>query len=190
MKLAIADPPYPPFVGSGGRKNRASRWYGKGQRSLKDRPADFHPEAHEWDEPGRHRELLLELMDKYDGWAISTAPDGIAAYGELPTGVRLMAWIKPNAMPGAHRLRSNWEPVIIYPPIGRRSNRNGRGSISDVHTASIRTQGGFQGQKPESYTHWILDALSYNPRIDHVDDLFAGSGAVSSAIVSYQAPCS
>lgn len=187
MKLAIADPPYPPFIGSGGRKNRASRWYGTGQRSLKDRVADQHPEAHEWDDPARHRLLLEELMATYDGWAISTAPDGIAAYGELPIGVRIMSWIKPNAQPGSHRLRSNWEPVILYPPAGRRSNRGGRGSISDVHTAPIRTQGSFQGQKPESYTHWILDALTFDPWTDVVVDMFPGSGAVARAVETYPA---
>lgn len=187
MKLAIADPPYPPFIGSGGRKNRASRWYGTGQRSTKDRVADQHPEAHEWDDPSRHRQLLEDLMDVYDGWAISTAPDGIAAYGELPVGVRIMAWIKPNAQPGSHRLRSNWEPVILYPPQGRRSNRGGRGSIPDVHTAPIRTQSGFQGQKPESYTHWILDALTFDPWSDSVDDMFPGSGAVARAVETHPA---
>lgn len=188
MKLAIADPPYPPFIGSGGRKNRASRWYGTGQRSLADKAADQHPDAHEWDDPVRHRLLLEELMSVYDGWAIATAPDGIAAYGNLPVGVRLMAWIKPNAQPGSHRLRSNWEPVILYPPSGRRSNRGGMGSIPDVHTAAIRTQGSFQGQKPESYTHWILDAFCYDPEQDTVVDVFPGSGAVGDAVKSYSTP--
>ena len=125
MILTIADPPYPPFVGSGGRKNRASRWYGDGQRSRKDKPADNHPEAHLWDDPATHRALLLRLMDESDGWAIATSPDGLAAYGELPTGSRIMAWVKPNASPGSHRLRSVWEPVILFPPVGRRSNRGG-----------------------------------------------------------------
>lgn len=50
MKLAIADPPYPPFIGSGGRKNRASRWYGAGQLSVTDQPSDYHPDAHLWDD--------------------------------------------------------------------------------------------------------------------------------------------
>lgn len=125
MKLAIADPPYPPLIGSGGRKNRASRWYGEGQRSKKDKPADRHPNAGEWDDPARHRQLLLDLVQNYDGFAIATSPDGLAAYGELPLGTRIMAWIKPNACPGAHRLLSYWEPVILYPPKGRRSNRGG-----------------------------------------------------------------
>lgn len=95
MRLAIADPPYPPFVGSGGRKNRASRWYGDGQRSRKDARmvADFHPEAHRWDDPAEHRALLEFLLDEFDGWAIATSPDGVAAYGPLPAACRLMAWV-------------------------------------------------------------------------------------------------
>jgi hypothetical protein len=107
MRLVIADPPYPPFVGAGGSKNRASRWYGEGQRSATDRPSDQNPAADEWDDPARHRALLLELVDTADGFAIATSPDGLAAYGALPAAVRIMAWVKPNA------------------PNGRRSNRNG-----------------------------------------------------------------
>jgi len=184
VKLAIADPPYPPFVGSGGRKNRASRWYGTGQRSLKDRPADQHPEAAAWDDPARHRALLCELMDTFDGWAIATSPDGIAAYGGLPAGARIMCWIKPNAIPGSHRLRSSWEPVLLYPPQGRRSNRTPRGMMSDVHTAPYPR--GFIGQKPESWTHWILDAFLYDPDQDHVVDMFEGSGAVGRAVALWR----
>lgn len=182
MRLAIADPPYPPFIGSGGRKNRASRWYGDGQRSVKDRPADYHPEAHHWDEPARHRQLLEELMDIYDGWAIATSPDGIAAYGDLPVGSRLMCWIKPNATPGSHRIRSLWEPVILYPPKGRRSNRGGVGMVPDVLTAPAPRRG-FPGAKPEEWTRWVLAAMTYSPFDDTVDDLFTGSGAVSEALV-------
>lgn len=183
MKLVIADPPYPPFVGSGGRKNRASRWYGAGQRSLKDNPADRHPEASDWDNPARHRLLLEELMSTCDGWAIATSVDGISAYGALPVGIRVMAWIKPNAIPGSHRIRSNWEPVILYPPIGRRSNRSGRGSVTDVHIANAPR--GFIGEKPESWTHWVLDALSFEPANDQVIDMFTGSGAVARAVLTY-----
>lgn len=181
MRLAIADPPYPPFIGSGGRKNRASRWYGTGQRSRKDRPADQHPDAADWDEPGRHRALLVELLDAYDGWAIATSPDGIAAYGELPAAVRIMAWVKPNASPGAHRLRSLWEPVLIYPPVGRRSNRGGVGAVPDVLTANA-PRIGFPGAKPEAWTRWVLAALTHDPAVDEVVDLFPGSGAVARAV--------
>jgi len=179
--LAIADPPYPPFVGSGGRKNRASRWYGTGQRSRTDRPADFHPEAAEWDDPARHRLLLLELMDLADGWAIATSPDGLSAYGSLPAACRVMAWVKPNAQPGSHRLLSNWEPVILYPPVGRRSNR-GPGAMSDVLTAPIAP--GFRGRKPAEWTRWVLAAMTYDPATDVVLDLFPGSGDVARAVAA------
>lgn len=181
MRLAIADPPYPPFIGSGGRKNRASRWYGDGQRSTTDKPSDFHSSADEWNDPARHRQLLEELQQNFDGWAIATSPDGLAAYGELPVGTRLMAWVKPNAQPGSHRLRSGWEIVILYPPAGRRSNRGGVGMISDVLTANAPRKG-FIGAKPIEWTHWVLDALSYEPG-DVVQDLFPGSGLVSEAIL-------
>lgn len=180
MKLAIADPPYPPFVGSGGSKNRASRWYGDGQRGRKDRPADRHPEAAEWDDPARHRLLLEELVDGYDGWVIATSPDGLAAYGVLPVECRIMAWVKPNAQPGAHRIGSKWEPVIVYPPAGRRSNRGGIGMMSDVLIEPM--PGRFIGAKPPAWTRWVLDALSYDPDTDDVTDVFHGSGAVSAAV--------
>jgi hypothetical protein len=183
VKLAIADPPYPPFIGVGGRKNRASRWYGTGQRSVKDRPAEQHPDAADWDDPARHRALLEELAATFDGWAIATSVDGLTAYGALPLGTRIMAWVKPNAIPGSHRIRSMWEPVIVFPAQGRRSNRMGRGATPDVWTGSAPS--GFVGQKPVGWTHWVLDALTYDPSTDHVTDVFSGSGAVSDAVSTY-----
>ena len=180
MRLAIADPPYPPFVGSGGRKNRASRWYGDGQRSAKDKPTDFHPEAALWDDPATHRALLDSLVKDFDGWAIATSPDGLAAYGPLPAACRVMAWVKPNAQPGAHRLLSLWEAVILYPPKGRRSNRGGVGAMPDVLTAPAPR--GFIGAKPAQWTDWVLQSLSYDADLDTVADLFSGSGAVSRAV--------
>lgn len=181
MRLCIADPPYPPFIGSGGRKNRASRWYGDGQRSHTDRPADFHPEAADWDEPARHRQLLEDLMRDFDGWAIATSPDGLDAYRPLPAAARVMAWIKPNAQPGSHRLRSLWEPVIVYPPEGRRSNRGGVGAMPDVLTANA-PRVGFTGAKPAEWTHWVLAALGYDPATDELVDMFSGSGMVGAAV--------
>lgn len=180
MRLAIADPPYPPFIGSGGTKNRASRWYGDGQRSQKDRPSDNHPEAAEWDDPDRHRQLLIDLVNGYDGWALATSVDGLEAYRPWPMECRVMCWVKPNAQPGAHRIGSKWEPVIVYPPVGRRSNRNGVGMMSDVLIEPM--PGRFIGAKPAAWTRWVLDALSYDPEADEVTDMFHGSGSVGSAI--------
>jgi hypothetical protein len=184
VNLTIADPPYPPFIGSGGRKNRASRWYGTGQRSVKDRPADQHPEAADWDDPARHAALLVELLDTRDGFAIATSPDGISAYGLLPAPMRIMAWIKPNATPGSHRLTSKWEAVLLYPPAGRRSSRTSFGAMSDVLTASAPRRG-FPGAKPIEWTMWVLDALSYDPFDDEVCDLFHGSGAVAEGVEAW-----
>lgn len=185
MRFAIADPPYPQLVAAGGTKRRASRWYGSGL-AASDRPADFHPDAAEWDDPATHRALLERLLGEFDGWAIATSPDGIAAYGPLPAAVRIMAWVKPNGQPGAHRLRSCWEPVILYPATGRRSNRGGAGQVADVLTARA-PRAGFPGAKPAEWTRWVLDALSYNPDTDSVADLFPGSGAIASAVDHYQA---
>jgi hypothetical protein len=180
VRLAIADPPYPPFVGSGGSKARASRWYGTGQRSRKDRPADQHDGAAEWDQPERHRRLLLDLLDEYDGFGIATSPDGIAAYGPLPPEMRIMVWVKPNASPGSHRLRSLWEAVLLFPPVGRRSNRGGVGMVPDVLTAPA-PRVGFHGAKPAVWTWWVLDAMSYAEG-DDVSDIFPGSGLVDAAL--------
>lgn len=184
-RLAIADPPYPPFKGSGGRKNRASRWYGDGQRSRKDRPADFHPEAHEWDDPARHKRLLAELIADYDGFVIATSLDGISAYGELPTAARIAIWHRSNANPGAHRIRTTCEAVIVYPPTGRRSNRGGVGMVSD-HLSAPVPRGGFTGRKPDKWVDWVLDMLTWQPG-DRVDDLFPGSGTVAARIAAREA---
>lgn len=146
--------------------------------------ADRHPDAARWDDPAAHRELLTRLLEEYDGFAIATSPDGLAAYGPLPAAARIMVWVKPNATPGAHRLRSMWEPVILYPPAGRRSNRGGVGAMPDVLTAPAPRRG-FTGAKPDAWVWWVLDALQYAPGTDVVDDLFAGSGAVTDAIARH-----
>lgn len=179
-RLAIADPPYPPFIGAGGKKTRASRWYGDKQRSRKDRPADNHPEAADWDRPERHRELLEQLLSEYDGFVIATSLDGIAAYGPLPPAAKIAIWHRPNANPGAHRIRTTCEAVIVYPPKGRRSNRGGVGMIPDHLTEPV-PRGGFTGQKPPAWVDWCLEMMTYRPG-DTVHDLFTGSGQVQNRL--------
>jgi len=176
MRLAIADPPYPPQ----GKKSRAARWYGTGQLATSDVPADVHPAAAEWDNPARHRALLESLAADYDGWAIATTPDGIAAYGTLPAEARLMAWVRRSASPGSHRLHSLWEAVIVYPPEGRRSNRTGP-SVPNVLIAES-PRNGFIGAKPIEWTLWVLDALGHDHDTDTVTDMFPGSGIVTTAL--------
>ena len=92
-----------------------------------------------------------------------------------------MAWVKPNAIPGSHRLRSTWEPVILYPPTGRRYNRGGVGIMSDVLVEPY-PRARFRGAKPDAWTRWVLAALGYDPDVDTVTDMFPGSGAVGATL--------
>lgn len=189
MRLAIADPPYPPQLGerydlAGGAarvtfRSRARRWYGDGPRDGSAKPADFHPDAGEWDRPARHRLLLEQLLDDYDGWAIATCPEGLSHYMPLPISAHLLVWNKLRAMPTSSRIANTWEPVILFPPRGRRA-RTGR-QVPDVLTAAAHGAG-FAGAKPPEWTRWVLDALGHVPEEDTVDDLFPGSGAVSRVI--------
>lgn len=191
MRLAIADPPYPPIfatrrdLAAGGTRvtmrSRSTRWYGDGPRAASDsKPADFHPDAADWDDLDTHARLLNRLVDEFDGWALATTPDGLGAYHPLPIDARIMAWHRPTAMPGGHRLISRWEPVIVFVPEGRRTRHEGL-RVSDVLTANP-PRVGFIGAKPPEWTRWVLDALGYDPAVDEVVDLFPGSGSVAAAM--------
>jgi len=189
-RLAIADPPYPPRVAErrdrpGGpirvtKRSRARRYYGDGTRPTDEVPADFHPGAGEWDDPARHRLLLLQLMDEFDGWALATTPDGLAVYHPLPIPARIMVWHKPTANPGAHRIASKWEAVIVLTPEDRRGHK-GLGQVSDVLRCN-QPADGFAGAKPARWTRWVLDAMGYDQEQDEVVDLFPGSGSVAAAL--------
>lgn len=185
MRLAIADPPYPPMFGerfdtaSGDprltMRSRSRRWYG--DQGVGRGGADVHDDAGKWDDLSAHRQLIVDLMDNFDGWAIATTPDGIGAYHPLPVSARIMAWVRPNAAPGGGRLLSKWEPVIVFVPEARRA----RGlQVSDVLIAGHGV-GGFAGAKPPEWTRWVLDALGYQHGADDLHDIFPGSGAVSHA---------
>ncbi len=190
MKLAIADPPYPPLFGERRdtlgetprlvSRSRALRWYGDGPRAASDSPvADFHPDAGDWDDLSEHRRLMHRLVTEFDGWAIATSTDGLGAYYPLPVSARVMAWHRPTALPGGGRLLSRWEPVIVFVPEGRR-NRDDGSRVSDVLTANP-PRAGFIGAKPPEWTRWVLAALGYVPGVDELVDLFPGSGAVERA---------
>lgn len=194
MRLAIADPPYPPIfrerfdlAGGASRvtmRSRATRWYGDGPRSMTDSPrADVHPAAAQWDDLTEHRKLLVHLVENFDGWAIATTPDGLQAYFPLPLNASIMAWHRPTAMRGGGRIIERWEPVIVYVPEGR-NTRAGAG-VSNVLTAvAPRARGGrgsFVGSKPAEWTRWVLEALGYDSGTDELVDLFPGSGRVTAA---------
>jgi hypothetical protein len=191
MKLAIADPPYPPRVydrpdAAGGAlrrviRSRARRWYGDQGPSPRSsgNVADFHPDAAYWDTPEAHRALIERLHAEFDGWALATTLDGADWYHPLPPGTRHMVWHKPNSMPNGSRLASSCELVLVYIPHGRRLRAAGR-QMSDLLVAAP-PNASFAGAKPASWTRWVLDALGYDPDVDELHDLFPGSGMVAAA---------
>lgn len=186
-RVAIADPPYPPAFGErrdrpGGPirtywRTRARRWYG----DAADRRggADFHPDAGEWDRPARHRELLLELLEAFDGWAIATTLDGLEHYRPLPIPCRVLIWHRPNSIPTAVRTASTLEAVIVYPIDGRRARRDTINRVPDLLSCP-GPRSSFAGAKPAAWTRWVLDAIGYE-HDDELVDLFPGSGAVTAA---------
>lgn len=192
MRLAIADPPYPPYAdrsarGNGGwLQSRARYWYSdQASHSGTAYAADHHDDAHDWDKAATHRALLETLHAEYDGWAIATSSDGGPWYGDLPRGGRQMIWVNPKSMSGASRVRSIHELVLTFVPAERRRMSSGP-SVNDVLIEPSQATG-FPGAKPPRWTHWVLDALGYDPDTDTVADLFPGSGAVTRAIEYYQA---
>lgn len=191
MRLAIADPPYPPQIterydladGTARlvTRSRARRYYGDGPREKDVTPADFHPDAGAWDDPARHRALLEDLLEQYDGWAIATTLDGLDCYRPMPPGARTLIWRKLTSMRGGHRIETTLEAVIVWTPVGRRSRTGLLAQVPDFLQAEP-SSAGFAGAKPPRWTRWILDALGYDQDEDTVADLFPGSGAVSAEV--------
>lgn len=191
MRLAIADPPYPPMFGvrfdlPAPRvtvRSRANRWYGSGAGMSGPAPADYHADASKWDALTAHRQLLEHLVAEYDGWVIATTPDGLGAYHPLPIEADVLAWVNTRAMPGGSRIHGMWEAVIAYVPRERRARGAGM-RIPNVLTTSSPNLG-FAGAKPPAWTRWVLDVLGYDPDTDELTDLFPGSGAVTAAAAQH-----
>lgn len=156
-RLAYADPPYP---------GKARLYRG-------------HPDyAGEVD----HAELLSRLAT-FDGWALSTSADALAAVlrdasAVDPRHISVAAWVKrPYPHPTARRVNA-WEPVIYVPA---RSLPDASG-IPDalVGVASRRRPtlpGAVLGMKPPAFCLWVFGLLGARPG-DDLADLFPGSGIV------------
>lgn len=182
MRLAIADPPY---------LGRAALWYGglgttkqgtKGRaRGRGKLDAEFHPDAHRWDDPAEHCALMVAMDDSHDGWAMAASGKTLAPLlGAMDNlGARLAIWHVTNAIPDGARVRNVWEAVIYKVPEGRRAVGTGH-RVPDL-LSTAHPVAGFVGTKPDAWTRWVLDLLGYQPG-DEVDDLFPGSGAVTRAM--------
>ena len=181
MKLCIADPPY---------LGKAELFYGErdlaqmnfGGNINQTFKADRHPEAHLWDSPDMHRDMVARLTAEYDGWAIAMIPSSLRHYLQwVPEDVVIAVWHDPRVMPTGRHPRRRWEPVLVSRPEGRRTVNAVPTPVGDVLTTP-HPSGSFAGQKPRAWTRWVLDMLGYDPETDTVDDLFHGSGAVAAEI--------
>jgi hypothetical protein len=171
MRIALADPPY---------LGRAARWYGltgRGSGGGRHRP-DGHPAAAEWDRPERHLELVAQLREEFDAWAVAACPASLPVYLSAAPRARVMIWRRRNAPPSGARVRSCWEPVILETP--RRAQGTGHSMDDVLDAAGPRI--GFAGAKPAAWTRWVLDAIGYDAATDEVTDLFAGSGRVAAEL--------
>lgn len=188
MRLAIADPPYLGrgrlFYGPGADRSRpfhggTGTYFREGRKPTTIRTTE-HPDAHEWDNPDRHTQLVADLDRGYDGWAIAMSRDSLPVYLAAAPDARVAVWVKPNAVPGGSHILTTWEPVLLRVPASRKK-QHGRGQVRDVLTCAA-PQADHIGAKPRAWTRWVLDMLGYQQDTDTVHDMFGGSGAVTAEI--------
>lgn len=167
LRLAFADPPYP---------GKAMRYYGS------------HPDfAGEVD----HAELLSRLAT-YDGWALATSSDAVAAIAARcvaqDLGIRIAVWIRHRPPHPTARIVTAWE-ALVYVPARRvvaGDGRRLRDVLTDAPGARPRPTWptAVIGMKPPAYLEWLFALLGAMPG-DHLDDLYPGSGIVARAWRDY-----
>jgi hypothetical protein len=148
------------------------------------KPADYHPDAHLWDQLETHASLVQKLVTDYDGWVIAMAHDNLRDYFTIiPRNVpiRVCIWRKTQNMPSGARVQNTYEPCLVRIPDGRKQS-NGQTVFPKDCVEIPRLNNGFPGAKPPAWTRWVLDLMGYDQDKDTVDDLFTGSGAVQNEI--------
>lgn len=157
--MAYADPPYPGF---------AARLY-----------ADQPTYAGEVD----HAALIASLVDRYDGWALSTGAYALRDLLPLcPPQARVCAWVKPIGVSSkTWGIHNAWEPLIV---VAGRSRRPGKRDWLAAQPA--RGGGDLPGRKPVAFCAWLFEMLGLEPG-DQLDDLFPGTGIVSRAFAELSA---
>lgn len=159
MRFAYADPPY----------------IGQARKHYSHDPA-----CSEVD----HGALVSQLELEYpDGWALSCSSPSLQEILRLcPSGVRVMAWVKPFCAfkPNVNPAYA-WEPVIVRG--GRPRNRE-QVTVRDWVSANITLRKGLHGAKPREFCYWVFDVLNVLPG-DVLDDLFPGTGIVGLCFREY-----
>ena len=145
---------------------------------------DDHQDAHEWDRPQRHAELVQQLNDESpDGYALSmSVPSLRTILPLLPEQARLLAWVKPFAAFKKHvNPASAWEPVAL---VGGRKRTDQNTYMRDWVAESITLKKGLTGAKPKRFCFWLFDCANLQPQ-DELIDLFPGTRSVSDAWQEY-----
>jgi hypothetical protein len=159
LALGYADPPYP----------------GK-EHYYRDHP-DYRPEPVDLG-------ALLEELQLYDGWALSTSSDGLPTvlYEAKRRGIhpRVASWHRgARHVPSGHPL-DGWEPVV-YVPARELALDSGRVNVLEYHAQPLRSDPNrVIGAKPAAFCAWLFELLGALPG-DDFRDLFPGSGAVARA---------
>lgn len=152
MKFGYADPPYP---------------------GCAHRYKDHKDYAGEVD----HAALVQRLESEFDGWLLHTSSVALPALLPLmPTGVRIMAWVKPFAafkrnVPVAYA----WEPIIVK--AARKPVVSGRVIMRDWFSHNITLKKGLCGAKPPALCRWAFEVCGLEPT-DEFHDLYPGTGIV------------
>jgi hypothetical protein len=147
MKVAYADPPY---IGM----------------------ANYYPEKEEVD----HQQLILELENNYDAWALSCYSNSLHVL--LPmckSDIRIASWVKPFASfkPNVNPAYA-WEPVLFRPLPRARDIK----TVRDWVAASITMGKHLYGAKPPAFCYWLFELLGAREN-DEFYDLYPGSGIVT-----------
>lgn len=141
-----------------------------------------HPEAHVWDDPETHRQLVERLVDEFpDGWAMSLSSPSLRVILPMcPEDCRVAAWVKPfHVYKKGVRPAYAWEPVIFRGGRNEKHPPPPKGGAAttpkDFVSANITLRRGLTGAKPVEFCRWVLDILGYRDG-DELVDLFPGTG--------------
>ncbi len=148
-RLAYADPPYPGLA-----------HYYRGE-------ANYGGEV--------DHVALVSLLQRYDGWALSTSSRSLRDVLPLcPPNARVASWVKPIGVPKATAgMHSTWEPVIVVP-----ARASPPGVRDWLRAMPARGEGSLIGRKPVAFVHWLFELLGAVPELDALDDLYPGTGIV------------